>query len=288
MLSAISPFHVVQTVHDYSFICPKGTAVDDDEAACSGFKTQSCWRRCRLGARSLLKRASFGQMLADRIEAGIRYVAPSQDLADRLGACDLKATVIHNPYVGAISEFTPRRSQQFLYVGLISPRKGVRLLLEAWSDVAASLDDARLVLAGSVEQGFETEFRSLLANMGSSVSYLGQVGRSEVTRLYREAFCLVVPSIWLENYPTTVLEAQAQRTLVVGADRGGIPEMIGDSRCLVDVMGGPDALAATLIRVARLTVDEYHAIVDESAARMARENAPDRYVNRLEKVFATA
>ena len=61
----------------------------------------------------------------------------------------------------------------------------------------------------------------------------------------------MVPSVWLENYPTVVLEAQACGVPVIASRVGGLPEMVNDGiDGLLVSPGEPTELADALVRCA--------------------------------------
>lgn len=281
MLAALPAGRTVQTVHDYSFVCPKGTCVDHSGLECPGYAVDACWRRSRLSPSQMFKAAALPLMQADRDRLGVRYISPSDALAAKLVQLSIEARVIRNPYLGELRPPTRRERGHFVYVGLINRNKGVELLIDAWARFGADVPDFSLSIAGPIESGYSRRFRERLVNAGANVHYLGALSHSEVLSLYDRAYCAIVPSVWMENYPTTVVEAQARSCLVIGSSRGGIPEIIRDPALTFDVLGGPDALVLALNRVAAMSWEEYSGAVWRGLQRVEDENGPDRFVFSL-------
>jgi glycosyltransferase involved in cell wall biosynthesis len=135
-------------------------------------------------------------------------------------------------------------------VGQLTPRKGQRELIEAFSDVAREIPDAVLMIVGEPIFNRDDEYAdSLKISAGSSgssdrIQFTGP--RDDVPALMR-AFDLLVVNSRSEPFGLTVTEAMASGTPVVATAVDGIPEIIrhgesgwlikaGDHSSLVDGM----------------------------------------------------
>ena len=83
-------------------------------------------------------------------------------------------------------------------------------------------------MAGKIDKDSSAEFRKIIHN--ENINYIGQIAHKEVANLMRKVYALVVPSLWMENYPTVVLEAFSNDLIVIGSKRGGIIELLSDNR----------------------------------------------------------
>lgn len=117
------------------------------------------------------------------------------------------------------------------YVGRIDPTKGIEQLLTAFDQVAR--DEARevvLVVLGEASRhmgGADSRYTSgLVARSGPGVHWLGR--RPDPERVMRAFDLLVVPSQWDEPFGLVAVEAMASGVAVIGARRGGLPEVFGD------------------------------------------------------------
>ncbi len=141
----------------------------------------------------------------------------------------------------------PREPHSLLYVGRISKRKGIDLLIRSIPLVLKEVPGARLLVAGKGEQ--LKKMKELVRKLGleSSVTFLGFVPDGELNRLYNQAVCAVVPSIF-EGFGISVIEALAAGTRVVGTDVDGIREILssGEYGRLVPY-GDTTALAEAMI-----------------------------------------
>lgn len=169
---------------------------------------------------------------------------PTRQLFDPTGA---KVRVVHDAI--DTSEFAPERSQKnlraefgigqdavvFVSHGRIVPRKGYVELIRAVDVAARRMSDAqrarfRLVVFGDTPEDTRRnhldECRSLVATLelGDIVSFVGY--RSDIKPFVAEADVVVVPSIYEDPLPRSVLEAMALGRPVIAFGVGGIPEMV--------------------------------------------------------------
>ena len=76
------------------------------------------------------------------------------------------------------------------------------------------------------------------------------VGFIQPKELFDQIDVLIVPSIWAEPLPRTILEAYAAGVPVIGADSGGIPDLIGTDN--TDWLYPPNDAAALKARMSRI------------------------------------
>ncbi len=225
---------IVQTLHEFKLTCPVHSHLSQGEIceACAG---HAFWRalprRCNEGslARSALSvlEASVSRALGDahRIDY---FIAVSDFLRDKMIEHNVAApddiTTVHN-FVDP-DHFDPsrQRGDHVLYFGRIAPEKGLRTLIDA----AAHLTDLPVRIAGAGEQREALEAE--VARRGlDHIQFVGFQNGEELWNLVRRSICTVLPSEWYESFGMTVLESFACGCPVVGADIGGIPELVDDS-----------------------------------------------------------
>ena len=108
-----------------------------------------------------------------------------------------------------------RKKDYILYFGRFSEEKGIGTLIQA----AKELPDYKFIFAGTGPLAEEINKVANITNVGFKTGV-------ELETLIREAKFSIYPSEWYENCPFSVMESQMYGTPVLGANIGGIPELI--------------------------------------------------------------
>ena len=243
---------LIQTLHEYKLTCPVYSHLSNDEIceACAG---KHFWRalpkRCNRGsfARTALSvtEAYVSKMLG-AVEKFDHFISVSHFLRKKMishGIPEDKISTVHN-FVD-VSGITPNFAvgDYLLYFGRLHRSKGILTLIEA----AAPLKQIPLYIVGDGEA--MPEVQQIIEQNGSDhIRLLGFKQGEELRALILNSICTVLPSEWYENCPMSVLESYAYGKPVIGADIGGIPELIVDD---VDGFlvpsGGQEALRERLL-----------------------------------------
>lgn len=113
------------------------------------------------------------------------------------------------------TEQMPRKG--ILFVGRISPEKGLDVLLDAMRELPAMT----LTVVGD-----GPDLAASVSRAPANARYLGRRSANEVMKLMAHAQALVVPSIWQEPFPMTVLEALSNSLPVIASKIGGLAEIV--------------------------------------------------------------
>ena len=128
------------------------------------------------------------------------------------------------------------------FAGTLAPYKGPHVLLEAVR--LLGWKQTRVRLAGPITcEHYAGRLHAL--GDGLNVEFAGRLPVEKMPAFLRSLDVLAMTSIWPENCPYAVLEAQAAGVPVVGSRDGGVVELIEDRRMLFDP-GSPEGLAAAL------------------------------------------
>jgi glycosyltransferase involved in cell wall biosynthesis len=121
----------------------------------------------------------------------------------------------------------PRGRLLIVFAGRMERRKGIHLCTEIASSILERFE-VTFVLAGHDLFGYVQG--TLLPTLASrrlkgTIHWLGALGNADLQPLVRAADIVLLPSLW-ENCPYACLEAMATGRAVIGADQGGMPELI--------------------------------------------------------------
>lgn len=216
---------VIFTAHDYQLICPNHMmripAVDENCRQCLNGNVFRCVKNKCIHdsyARSFLGAVEgwlYGKLKTYRYLD--RIICPSCFMQEMFRSRPLfssKTVVMHN-FVDMPEIEAGGTSGYVLYFGRFSREKGIGTLL----NVCRALPGIPFVFAGG---GPLTDEVCSLKN----ILYKGFLGQQELRQVIAGAAFSVYPSEWYENCPFSVMESIACGTPVLGADIGGIPELI--------------------------------------------------------------
>ena len=216
---------IIYTAHDYQLVCPNHMCNNPNTGAncekCLGGHFLNCVKgKCIHGstAKSAVgfAEAMFWKLAGtykeiDKIICCSEFMKTKLDTNPVLAA---KTVAIHN-FVEPVEKKETEKKDYVLYFGRFSAEKGIETLVSA----AKELPEINFIFAGS----------GPLENIIEGVPNIKNVGfkrGEELENLIREANFTVYPSEWYENCPFSVMESQMYGTPVLGANIGGIPELI--------------------------------------------------------------
>ena len=153
-----------------------------------------------------------------------------------LNGIDLEAFDKTEDYdAGVLRKYDLDRDNYLLFIGRLSPMKGVQYLIPAFKDIKKRYTNLKLVIAGSGEKDYEVYLRNLAHGI-KDIVFTGYIDSLRIKKiLYENCLAVVVPSLY-EGLPMVILEAMACRKAIVASEVGGIPLLIqhGKNGFLVD------------------------------------------------------
>lgn len=224
-----SKIPVVWTLHDYKLLCPSYICLRKGEIC------EQCFRNKLNVIRYRCVKNIFGSTIAyleakkwsrDRLEKYTSlFIAPSKFMRQKMvqGGFNHKKIAVLNNFIEdeKISDKPYSKEDYYLYFGRFSEEKGINTLLK----VASKLP-YRLKLAGSGP--IFHEIKAQYDNR-SNIELLGFQSWNNLKEIIKRAQFCIIPSEWYENYPLSIIESFALGTPVIGANIGGIPELINEN-----------------------------------------------------------
>jgi glycosyltransferase involved in cell wall biosynthesis len=138
-----------------------------------------------------------------------------------------------------------------LYVGRLTPLKGVHHLVAAFGKIMASNNSRLLIVGRNIDPAYTSELTAQVAALGIStaVRFMGELPQSQVAAQMAAARVVVLPS-YSEGLPRALFEAMATGTPIIGTDVGGTQELIDDGvNGFLVKPGDEEALIARLKQV---------------------------------------
>ena len=216
---------IVFTAHDYQLVCPNHMCNNPNThqncEKCLGGRFINCTKgKCIHGSTA---KSAIGTMEAmlwngngvyknfDKIICCSEFLKKKMDTNPVFAE---RTIALHN-FVEKVENKDVEKKDYILYFGRFSEEKGIGTLIQA----AKELPDVQFIFAGTGPLESEISGVKNIKNVGF------QKGEA-LEKLIREAKFSVYPSEWYENCPFSVMESQMYGTPVLGADIGGIPELI--------------------------------------------------------------
>ena len=239
----------VLTLHDLKIACPAYRMMTHDgicERCKNGAFYQAYTNRCLHGSRLLsgwgAAEAYLHRLLKSYAANVTRFIVPSRFYRDKFVAWGWPEDRFdYVPNFVAAEALVPcyEPAAPFTYFGRLSSEKGLETLIRAAASVNASLQ--------IIGTGPDTEtLKALAKRLGVNADFPGFVSGESLFDRIRASRAVVLPSEWYENAPISVLEAYACGKPVIGADIGGIPELIDNERGRTFESCSSESLAATL------------------------------------------
>lgn len=193
-------------------------------------------------------------------------------LVSRCGIPPERVSVIYNglEYLPTDVPTIRERPMEVLTVANLNPRKGHREYLQVVRQVLMAVPDARFVFVGRDDMNGEVQ--QAIAEAGLSRHVRCEGFQADVSPWLRRARLMVLPSLWGEGCPTSILEGSSYGLPVVAYAIDGIPELIEDGVDGVVVSPNePDKLAIAIIRILENPVQA------ESMGMAGREKVGSRF-----------
>lgn len=216
---------IVFTAHDYQLICPNHMCnnpnLGENCEKCLGGHFLNCTKgKCIHGS---LAKSMVGTMEATfwKWQGVYQYIDTmiccSCFMKTKMDSNPLfaKKTIAMHNFVDRVKWKNTIKKDYVLYFGRFSKEKGIQTLLS----VCKELPEVQFVFAGTGP--LEKEINQI-----SNINNVGFQTGNKLEKLIREARFTVYPSEWYENCPFSVMESQMYGTPVLGANIGGIPELI--------------------------------------------------------------
>ncbi|MCR5655739.1 MAG: glycosyltransferase [Lachnospiraceae bacterium] len=269
---------IVQTLHNYRFLCPAGTCYRKGKGVCEDCMqkgmSEALFHRCYRG--SLAETSILVKNMRTHLKSGIyenlSYICLTDFMKEKFisvfpdfsGNVYVKANVsladakseTPDPK-GDIASLLSEKERFYLYAGRLGEEKGIRVLLAAWLSYvkvceAQGKEAAKLYICGDGILRSYLEKKIAVAGI-TEIRLMGQVSEETVQTYMKRARALVVPSLWYEGYPMVIAESEKVGTPAIVSALGSMKELTKDGvNGFTFPAGNEKALVDRLLRMDKL------------------------------------
>ncbi|MHB8772546.1 MAG: glycosyltransferase family 4 protein [Syntrophales bacterium] len=225
---------VVQSLHNYRLLCPNGLLLRIGHVCedCIGKALpwrsvlHACYRKSRPASFTVSAMLTIHRHLKTYEQMINLYISSAEFARQKFiqgGIPSHKIRVKPN-FLDTDVEPNERGEKYAIFVGRLSPEKGIRTLVTAWKPLSGFIS---LKIVGDGPLNGEI---AEIARQTAGMEFLGWKAGSELQRLLTGALFLVFPSICYENFGLTVIEAYAAGVPVIVSNVGSAAELVREGQ----------------------------------------------------------
>jgi glycosyltransferase involved in cell wall biosynthesis/MoaA/NifB/PqqE/SkfB family radical SAM enzyme len=242
---------IIFTLHDFWLMCPRGQFLtrsigkENNFQLCAGQEDKKCATSCyevyfsgkekelaedtKNWTSWIHNRMKETKAIIDKVNL---FIAPSNYLRDRFikdfNIPENKISYLDYgfpvEYLTQTEKSIDKINYTFGYIGTHIPAKGINMLIKAFSKIEYP---ATLKIFGR-DNGQSTKALKQLSKLSiNPIEFHGEyINHNLANDVFSNIDCIVVPSIWAENSPLVIHEAQSCKIPVITADYGGMKEYV--------------------------------------------------------------
>lgn len=286
---------ILFTVHDYRIVCPAYTFRNGKGQICEECQgkyfykcfTNTCCKSNKLMSAVMAAEQYFRNRFFNpaKFIDGFIYVSNfAKNIQEKyMPAVKNRPNIIlynFSTYIVQKGKNIPKE-KYFLFFGRLSYEKGVKTLLSAFKEIP----ECKLKVVGTGPK--EEELKQYVEKTCmQNIDFIGYKQEKELKDLVSNAYFVIVPSEWYENNPMTIIEAYSVGTPVIGAQIGGIPEIVIDGKTGFHFTSEDiKNLRNTILKANKLDNEEY-AAMSSNTIQFANENlSPQSYWEKLRRFY---
>lgn len=171
--------------------------------------------------------------------------------------------------------------EAFVFFGRLGEEKGIKTLVLACQQANTKLN---IVGTGPLEE----ELQELISSSEGRIKLLGYQTGEDLFDIIRDARAVILPSEWYENAPISIMEAYALERPVIGANIGGIPEMIKENETgTLFESGNVEALSQVLKQYDEMSTEELLKMGQAGRQWVENDFTVEHYVDRVQALYRT-
>lgn len=225
---------VVQTLRNYRLLCPNSLFFRDGHVCedCMGKVlpwpgiVHGCYRNSKVASATVSGMITVHRMVNTWEKMVDVYVTLTEFARQKFieGGLPAEKLVVKPNSVHPDPGLGQQKGDYALFVGRLTPEKGISTLLRAWEQVG---QNRRLLIVG---EGPLQDNVQEIAERVTGIEYVGRQALEQVYTLIGAAQMLIFPSEWYETFGRVAIEAFAKGTPVIAARIGAIAEIVDNGR----------------------------------------------------------
>lgn len=282
---------IILTVHDYRLLCPANAFLDSNHNICEKCKNGSYYQcltnKCRDNNISysaiLMLEAYTRKYLYTPLNYVDHFIFVSKFSRKKHIEFDFryenKSSHLYNFTPDVKGYVSNKNENYFLFFGRLSIEKGIKTLLAATIKTNCKLKIAGI---GPLEEDVKRH-----CELNSNLQYVGFKKENDLLELIEKASFIIVSSECYENNPMTIIEAYTLGKPVIGANIGGIPEIIVENETgFLFESRNIDDLAAVMTKAQQIGIEAYKKM-SKAAKLFGDENfSPKNHYSRLIQIYS--
>lgn len=295
ILHSIKKFNIpiVYTLHDYHLICLnyrlfyQGKICED----CKDHKYYKAILKKCIRSSVLLSLLGCIEQYVHTIlkifEENVDiFITPSNFLRKKMIEYGFNpGKIIHLPCFVFMDNYLPNYefSNYVVYIGRLVEEKGLNTLIK----VMKKISEVKLLIIGDGTYRDDLE-KAVINEKISNVEFKSYIPKENIKAFIKNSICVVVPSIWYDISPMVIYESFAMGKPVIGANIGGIPEVIDDGvNGLLFKPGDANELAEK-IRYLLSNKDKLKEMGSNGRRKVLEYYCPEIHYEKILKVYQSS
>lgn len=221
---------IVQSLRNYRLLCPSAQFMRDGRVCEDCLNrilpwpgvVHACYRNSVLASATVASMLTFHRLRRTWTRAVDQYFALTEVSREKFvqGGLPANKVAVKPNFIDPPPEAGYGDGGFAIFAGRLAPEKGIEVLLEAWRQL-----DYPLKIVG------DGPLASVVSNAAAAhpaIEWLGHRTAAETIDWIGKATCLIVPSLWYEGFPRTIVESYAKGTPVIASRLGSMQEIVHD------------------------------------------------------------
>lgn len=282
----------VMSIHEYRLLCPAYTFLNNKNEICekcaTGNKIYCTINKCNKNNFSFSIVATLETYFRDFFFPHLKYVSHFIMVSDFIrkkhieynNAYSYKSSVIYNFHSTLLTEKSNKKIFDLVYFGRVSKEKGIFTLIK-------SIENSPQITLNIIGTGPEEENVKdyLKLKKINNISLLGFLAGKNLWKYVSTSRYTVVPSEWYENNPMNVIESLFLGTPVIGANIGGIPEIVKKSHGFIFESRSVIDLRRNIDDALNVSRDDYKMLSEKAIEFANQKFSENAHYHKLIKVY---